>query len=87
MDEGMKDDIETRLKEFYELYEACKVISIWIQDNWESILEMARAFNQYLNYEYEPTTPKQIYGYVKHKVMKSQVIDRKPKCIRARTVC
>ncbi|WP_406654134.1 hypothetical protein [Bacillus cereus] len=83
----MKDDIETRLKEFCKLYEACKVISNWIKDNWESIVEMARAFTQSLNYEYEPTTPKQIYGYVKHEVMKSQVIDRKPRCIRARTVC
>ncbi|MGX5538157.1 hypothetical protein ACWKTJ_09550 [Bacillus wiedmannii] len=83
----MKDDIEAQLKEFYKLYEACKVISNWIRDNWESILEMARAFIQCLDYEHEPTTPKQIYGYVKHKVMKSQVIDRKPKCIRARTVC
>ncbi|MGR5993468.1 hypothetical protein ACT7C9_04295 [Bacillus cereus] len=83
----MKDDIETRLKEFYKLYEACKVISNWIQDNWESIVEMARAFTQCLNYEYVPTTPKQIYGYVKQEVMKSQVVDRKPRCIRARTVC
>ncbi|MED3036648.1 hypothetical protein CBR56_27400 [Bacillus thuringiensis] len=83
----MKDDVESRLKEFYELYKACEVIGNWIQDNWEPIKEMARAFMQWLDYEYEPTTPKQIYGYVKHKVMKSQVIDRKPKCIRARTVC
>ncbi|QGY37174.1 hypothetical protein [Bacillus sp. A260] len=83
----MKDDIEARLKEFYKLYEAYKVISNWIRDNWESIVEMTRAFTQCLNYEYEPTTPKQIYGYVKHKVMKSQVMDRKPRCIRARTVC
>ncbi|EMJ6444361.1 hypothetical protein AADZ13_004849 [Bacillus cereus] len=83
----MKDDVESRLKEFYKLYEACKVISDWIQGNWESIMEMVRAFAQCLEYEYEPTTPKQVYGYVKHKVMKSQVIDRKPKCIRARTVC
>lgn len=36
--------------------------------------------------EYEET-PKPIYGYVKHKVMKSQVIDSNPKYIRARTVC
>ncbi|PEM45574.1 hypothetical protein [Bacillus toyonensis] len=83
----MKDNIETRLKEFYELYKACEVISNWIQDNWESIKEIARAFMQCLDYEYEPTTPKQIYGYVKHKVIKFQVLDRKPKCIRARTVC
>ncbi|MBJ8151316.1 hypothetical protein [Bacillus cereus] len=83
----MRDDVESRLKEFYKLYEAYKVISNWIRDNWESIMEMARAFTQCLDYDYESTTPKQVYGYVKHKVMKSQVIDRKPKCIRARTVC
>ncbi|PRT30026.1 hypothetical protein C6351_07800 [Bacillus thuringiensis] len=83
----MKDDIEERLKEFYELYKAYEIVSNWIQDNWESIMEMARAFTRCLNYEYKPTTPKQIYGYVKQKVMKSQVIDCKPKCIRARTVC
>ncbi|HHL4884475.1 TPA: hypothetical protein ACQ75Q_000989 [Bacillus thuringiensis] len=83
----MEDVIETRLKEFYKLYEACKVISNWIRDNWESIMEMARVFSQCLDYEYEAITPKQIYGYVNHKVMKSQVIDRKPRCIRARTVC
>ncbi|EJR06585.1 hypothetical protein II5_02408 [Bacillus cereus MSX-A1] len=83
----MRDDVESRLKEFYKLYEAYKVISNWIRDNWESIMEMARAFTQCLDYDYEPTTPKQVYGYVKQKVMKSQVIDRKPKCIRARTVC
>ncbi|PEO87319.1 hypothetical protein CN558_10730 [Bacillus wiedmannii] len=83
----MNDEIEERLKEFYELHKACVVISKWIQDNLESIKEMARAFIQYLEYKHEPTTPKPIYGYVKHQVMKSQVIDRKPKCIRARTVC
>lgn len=83
----MRDDVESRLKEFYKLYEAWKVISNWIRDNWESIMEMARAFTQCLDYDYKPTIPKQVYGYVKHKVMKSQVIDRKPKCIRARTVC
>lgn len=83
----MKDDIEERLKEFYKLYEAYELISNWIQDNWEPIIEMARAFKQFLDFKYEPTTPKQIYGYVKHKVMKSQVIDRKPKYVRARTVC
>ncbi|PFK27301.1 hypothetical protein, partial [Bacillus cereus] len=65
----MRDDVESRLKEFYKLYEAYKVISNWIRDNWESIMEMARAFTQCLDYDYEPTTPKQVYGYVKHKVM------------------
>ncbi len=44
-------------------------------------MEMARIFTQCLEYEYEPVTPKQIYDYVKHKVMKSQVINRKPRCI------
>ncbi len=38
----MEDVIETRLKEFYKLYEACKVISNWIRDISESIIEMAR---------------------------------------------
>ena len=83
----MEDNIETRLKEFYELHKACVVVSTWIQDNWEAIKGMARAFTQCIDYEYEPTAPKQIYGYVKHKAMKSQVIDRKPRCIRIRTVC
>ncbi|MCC2442051.1 hypothetical protein [Bacillus paranthracis] len=83
----MKDDIETRLKEFYKLYEACEFISKWILESWEWIKEMAELYVQCLDCEYEPATPKQVYGYVKHKVMKSQVIDRKPKCIRARTVC
>ncbi|OUB31609.1 hypothetical protein BK737_15605 [Bacillus thuringiensis serovar palmanyolensis] len=83
----MKDGAESRLKEFYELYKVCEVISNWIRDNWESIKEVARAFMQCLDCKYEPTTPKQIYGYVKHRVMKSQVWDCKPRCIRARTVC
>ncbi|MBK5492883.1 hypothetical protein [Bacillus sp. TH13] len=83
----MKDEVKSRLKEFYELYKECEVISNRIQHNWESIKELARAFMQCLDYEYEPTTPKQIYGYIKHSVMKSQVWDRKPRCIRARTVC
>ncbi|MEC2865976.1 hypothetical protein BK767_11510 [Bacillus thuringiensis serovar kyushuensis] len=83
----MKDDIEAQFKEFYKLYEGCKVISNWIRDNWEAIMEMAKAFTQCLDYEYEATKSKRIYGYIKYKIMKSQVIDRKPKCIRARTVC
>ncbi|PGM91612.1 hypothetical protein [Bacillus cereus] len=83
----MKDDIENRLKEFYELHKACEVISQWILESWEWIKEMAELYMQSINCEYEPAMPKQIYGYVKHKVMRSQVIDRKPKCIRARTVC
>lgn len=83
----MEDVIETRLKEFYKLYKACELISKWILESWEWIKEMAELYVQSLDYEYKPTTPKQIYGHVKHKVMKSQVWNRKPRCIRARTVC
>ncbi|HIE6633021.1 hypothetical protein [Bacillus luti] len=39
-------------------------------------------------YEEEPEYKKCIrFPFIPVKVMKSQVIDRKPKCIRARTVC
>ncbi|MGH1297189.1 hypothetical protein [Bacillus pretiosus] len=52
------------------------------------LIEEEKAFVQLIefNYKYEEV-PRPVFGYVKHKVMKSQIIDRKPKCIRARTVC
>ncbi|PHF24288.1 hypothetical protein COF84_00140 [Bacillus wiedmannii] len=71
---------ETFIKLATELYER---IVQFVSGYWEQIKELTEKY-----FEYKIEQPQRtVYGYVKHKAMKSQVIDRKPKCIRARTVC
>lgn len=80
----MKIDIELLREAFIKLAtEVYKRIVQFVSDYWEQIKELTA---KYVEYKLEQPQPK-VYGYVKHKTMKSQVIDRKPKCIRARTVC
>ncbi|MFA2857623.1 hypothetical protein [Bacillus paranthracis] len=49
----------------------------------------AMEFDEMIKYEDIDDREEENLEYPQHevKVMKSQVIDRKPKCIRARTVC
>ncbi|KZD45893.1 hypothetical protein OB969_21755 [Bacillus cereus] len=80
----MKIDIELLQEAFINLAtEVYKRIVQFVSDYWEQIEELTV---KYMEYKLEQPQPK-VYGYVKHKVMKSQIIDRKPRCIRARTVC
>ncbi|MGA5711591.1 hypothetical protein ACPCH0_00985 [Bacillus bombysepticus] len=71
-----------------DIEELSKVYDPEIIEHLLFLIEEEKAFAQSieLDYKYEEI-PRPVFGYVKHKVMKSQVIDRKPKCIRARTVC
>lgn len=76
-------DIEMLKKAFGKLYEACKLIVDFAFQVWEQIKEIVHKLIAYKLY----CKPRPIYGYVKHKVMKSQVLNRKPARIRARTTC
>ncbi|MGX5632426.1 hypothetical protein [Bacillus thuringiensis] len=52
------------------------------------LIDEEKAFVQLIEFDYKyEEVPRPVFEYVKHEVMKSQVIDRKPKYIRARTVC
>lgn len=54
----------------------------------EQIKEFNALINDACMYEEEPEYKEYIsFPFIPVKVMKSQVMDRKPKCIRARTVC
>lgn len=80
----MKIDIESLREAFIKLAtEVYKRIVQFVSDYWEQIKELTA---KYIEYKLEQPQ-RTVYGYVKHKVMKSQVLNRKPKCIRARTVC
>ncbi|PFM50175.1 hypothetical protein COJ45_05390 [Bacillus cereus] len=79
----MKVDKETIQRAYEQLYEAFEVIVQWFKQTWNQIKGIAI---EYIKYKLEQPQ-RQTFGYVKHKVMKSQVIDRKPRCVRARTVC
>lgn len=80
----MEIDIEPLREAFKKLaHELYRVIAKWVSNYWEQLKEIAE---EYMKYKLDlPVRP--VYGQVKDKVMKSQVLDRKPKCIRARTVC
>ncbi|HEK9101965.1 TPA: hypothetical protein SUB30_003364 [Bacillus pseudomycoides] len=80
----MNIDIESLREAFSKLlYEAYKAIAQWVSSYWEQIKELSA---KYIEYKLKrPECP--VYGYVKHKVMRSQVMNRKPRCIRVRTVC
>ncbi|PFZ12153.1 hypothetical protein COL60_05935 [Bacillus pseudomycoides] len=80
-------NIESLREAFNKLaYELYKVISQLVSSYWEQIKELSA---KYMEYKLErPERPERpVYGYVKHKVIRSQVMNRKPICVRARTVC
>ena len=76
----MSLNTEDLQKAFEQFQEACKVIVKFICQVWEQIKEITEKYKSYRK-------PRPMYGYVKHKVMKSQVLNRKPMLIRARTTC
>lgn len=65
---------------FRKLCEVCRVFVEFACQVWEKIKEISRKCELYRK-------KRPIYGYVQHKVMRSQVLNRKPKLIRARTTC
>ncbi|PUV98963.1 hypothetical protein B7T07_23115 [Cronobacter sakazakii] len=67
-------------KAFEQFQESCKVIVKFICQVWEQIKEITEKYKMYCK-------PRSMYGYVKHRAMKSQVLNRKPTLIRARTTC
>ncbi|MFE7378527.1 hypothetical protein ACFU6E_28655 [Bacillus cereus] len=85
----MKIDIEVLQEAFYKLYEACELIKKWISEFWNQLKETAAEYIQWINLEYkEIEIPRQIYETsIKHRIMKPQVLNRKPRLIRARTNC
>ncbi|PEM37308.1 hypothetical protein [Bacillus pseudomycoides] len=80
----MNINIESLREAFNKLaYELYKIISQLFSSYWEQIKELSA---KYMEYKLErPERP--VYGYVKHKVIRSQVMYRKPICVRARMVC
>lgn len=81
--EGMAIDIETLQKALKKFYEAVQTIVQWIRQVWEQIKQLAWVYKEYKKKRKHRT----VYGYVKCNVMKSQVLNRKPMRIRARTTC
>ncbi|AYF06321.1 hypothetical protein MLA2C4_11760 [Bacillus mobilis] len=80
--EGM---LQKAVKQFYE---ACQTIVQWIRQSWEQVKEQVKEivwFYEECTKERKPA--RAVYGYVKNKVMQSQVLNRKPMRIRARTTC
>lgn len=71
------DDLKQAFERFQE---ACKAIVKFICQVWERIKEITEKYKLYCK-------PRPIYGYVKNRVMKSQVLNRKAMLIRARTTC
>ncbi|WP_371399632.1 hypothetical protein [Bacillus wiedmannii] len=63
-----------------------------LREAFNDMSERFKEFNELIKdacmYEEEPQYKEHVsFPLMPVKVMKSQVIDRKPKCIRARTVC
>lgn len=77
-------DIETLQKAVKQFYEACQTIVQWIRQAWEQVKEIVWFYEECTK---ERKPARVVYGYVKNKVMQSQVINRKPMRIRARTTC
>lgn len=80
----MKVDIEPLREAFIKFAnELCKAIARIVSECWDTIKELSVEY-----IEYKLKQPQRlVYGYVKHRVMKSQVLNRKPMLIRARTTC
>ncbi|WCS66628.1 hypothetical protein 0105phi72_084 [Bacillus phage 0105phi7-2] len=80
----MKVDIESLREAVIKFAnELCKAIARIASECWEQIKELSV---EYIEYKLEQPQ-RLVYGYVKHRVMKSQVLNRKPMLIRARTTC
>lgn len=79
----MKVDIETLQKALKQFYEAVQTIVQWIRQAWEQIQQFAVVYEDYKKKRMQ----RAVFGYMKDKVMKSQVLNRKPMRIRARTTC
>ncbi|MGF2618671.1 hypothetical protein [Bacillus cereus] len=71
-----------------DIEKLAKIYQPWVIEYLLWLIKEEEEFIQTieLNYKYEEI-PRIVFGYVKYKIMKSQVIDRKPKFIRARTTC
>ncbi|AJH60093.1 hypothetical protein bcere0016_54370 [Bacillus cereus 95/8201] len=80
----MEIDIEPLREAFIKFAnELYKVIVQFVSNCWEQIKELVEKYMEYKLYH----AKRPVYGYVKHRVMKSQVFNRKPMLIRARTTC
>ena len=79
----MKDDIETLQKALKKFYKAVQEIVQWVRQAWEQTKQFALVYEEYKKKGKQRTA----YGYMKAKLMKSQVLNRKPMLIRARTTC
>ncbi|HDR7601020.1 TPA: hypothetical protein QCX65_004461 [Bacillus mycoides] len=79
----MTIDIEMLQKALKKFYEACQTIVQWIRQAWEQIKELAWVYKEYK----KERKCRAVFGCVKDKVMRSQVLNRKPMRIRARTTC
>lgn len=79
----MEVDIETLQKALKKFYEACQTVFQWIRQAWEQIKQLAWVYKEYK----KRRKCRAVFGYAKDKVMKSQVLNRKPMLIRARTTC
>lgn len=79
----MKVDSEDLQRAFELFREACELIVQCFKQTWGQIKEIAINCIKYKS----ERSQRPAYGYVKYRVMKSQVLNRKPKCIRARSVC
>jgi len=85
----MKIDIETLQDALYKFHEVCEEIKKWISEFWNQLKETAEEYIQWFNLECEEIKMTQrIYEIsIKYRVMRSQVLNRKPRLIRARTNC
>ena len=79
----MEVSVERVKEAFRKFYEACRVIVKFVCQVWERIKKLAWVYMK----NKKKRTPRPLYGYVKHRAMKSQVLNRKPMLIRARTTC
>lgn len=81
-------DIETLQKAVKQFYESVQTIVQWIRKAWEQVKAQVKEIVWfYEECNEERRSPRAVFGYVKDKVMKSQVLNRKPARIRARTTC
>ncbi|MGR6008082.1 hypothetical protein ACU82A_30830 [Bacillus cereus] len=84
----MTVDIEVLQKALKQFYEAVQTIVQWMRQAWEQVKAQVKEIVWfYEECTEEIRSPRAVYGYVKNKVMKSQVLNRKPMLIRARTTC
>lgn len=80
----MKVDVELLQKTLIKLYEVVQTIVQCIHQACEQVKDIIWFYEEC---EAERKSPRIVYGYVKDKAMRSQVLNRKPARIRARTTC